>query len=168
MPSQAQPVRLDAIDVALLDILQADGRIAVSELARKVNLSATPCTLRLRRLEQAGVIAGYRAALNPRALGLDLVVFVTVTLKATDEATLEAFNRAIRPVPQVLECHMVGGGFDYLIKARVRDMAEYRDLLGGVIGALPMVEATHSYFVMEEVKEAQRLPLKPVPRRRGG
>ena len=89
------------------------------------------------------------------------MVFVTVSLKATDEATLKAFNAAVKPVKPILECHMVGGGFDYLLKIRVRDMAEYRDILGGVIGALPMVESTHSYFVMEEVKES---PLLPIPR----
>ena len=98
---------------------------------------------------------------NPMALGQELMVFVTVSLKATDEVTLKAFNAAVKPVKQILECHMVGGGFDYLLKIRVRDMGEYRDILGGVIGTLPMVESTHSYFVMEEVKES---PLLPIPK----
>lgn len=151
---------LDSIDLALLDAVQEDGRMAVVELAKRINLSPTPCTLRLRKLEQDGVISGYHARLNPAALGQALMVFVTVSLKATDEATLKAFNTAVRPVKQILECHMVGGGFDYLLKIRVRDMAEYRDILGGVIGALPMVEGTHSYFVMEQVKES---PLLPIP-----
>ena len=150
---------LDLIDLALVDVLQTDGRLPVVEVAKRINLSATPCTLRMRKLEQDGVILGYHARLNPRALGQALMVFVTVSLKAMDEATLKAFNQAVRPVPQILECHMVGGGFDYLLKIRVRDMAEYRDILGGVIGALPMVESTHSYFVMEEVKESPILPM---------
>lgn len=152
---------LDSIDLALLGALQGDARIPVVELARRVNLSPTPCTVRMRRLEQDGVITGYHARLNPKALGQALMVFVTVSLKSTDEATLKAFNAAVKPVRQILECHMVGGGFDYLLKIRVAGMAEYRDILGGVIGALPMVESTHSYFVMEEVKES---PLLPVPK----
>jgi Lrp/AsnC family leucine-responsive transcriptional regulator len=145
----------------LLDALQSDGRMAVVDLSRRVNLSPTPCTLRMRRLEQDGVILGYHARLNPQALDQALMVFVTVKLRATDEATLKAFNMAVRPVRQILECHMLGGGFDYLLKIRVRDMTEYREILGGVIGALPMVESTHSYFVMEQVKES---PLLPIPR----
>ncbi|MCB1377241.1 MAG: Lrp/AsnC ligand binding domain-containing protein [Alphaproteobacteria bacterium] len=154
-------VNLDLTDLALLDALQREGRLPVVELAKRVNLSPTPCTQRLRRLEQDGVIAGYHARLNPKSLGQALLVLVTVSLKATDEATLKAFNAAVRPVSQILECHMVGGGFDYLLKIRVRDMAEYRDILGGTLGALPMVEGTHSYFVMEEVKESPLLPLPP-------
>jgi Lrp/AsnC family leucine-responsive transcriptional regulator len=151
---------LDSIDLAICDALQHNARLPVVELARQVGLSPTPCTLRIRKLEQDGVISGFYARLNPRALGQALMVFVTVSLKSTDEATLGAFNAAVKPVRQILECHMVGGGFDYLLKIRVRDMGEYRDILGGIIGALPMVESTHSYFVMEEVKES---PLLPIP-----
>jgi Lrp/AsnC family leucine-responsive transcriptional regulator len=165
LPSnQHQLETLDSTDLALLETLQADGRLTVVELAKRINLSPTPCTLRMRKLEQDGVISGYHARLNPKALGQALMVFVTVSLKATDEATLKGFNAAVKPVKQILECHMVGGGFDYLLKIRVRDMGEYRDILGGVIGALPMVESTHSYFVMEEVKES---PLLPVPKSKG-
>lgn len=156
----------DSIDLALMEALQGDGRLPVVELAKRVHLSPTPCTLRMRRLEQDGVIAGYHARLNPKALGRALMVFVTVSLKATDEATLKAFNAAVKPVKPILECHMVGGGFDYLLKIRVRDMAEYREILGGVIGALPMVESTHSYFVMEEVKETSLLPVPRAKERR--
>lgn len=154
---------LDFTDLALLEAVQAQGRLPLVELAKRINLSATPCTQRMRRLEQDGVITGYHARLNPAALGQVLMVFVTVSLKATDEATLKAFNAAVRPVKQILECHMVGGGFDYLLKIRVAGMTEYRDILGGIIGALPMVESTHSYFVMEEVKETMMLPI-PRPR----
>lgn len=160
MPSRSpQPVNLDSVDLAILAALQDNARLAVVDLARLVNLSPTPCTLRLRRLEKDGIISGYHARLNPRALGHALMVFVTVSLKSTDEATLKAFNSAVRPVKQILECHMVGGGFDYLLKICVRDMGEYRAILGGVLGALPMVESTHSYFVMEEVKEEPILDL---------
>ena len=161
--SEEMPENLDFIDLQLLATLQNEGRIPVVELAKKVNLSATPCTLRMRRLEQEGVIIGYHAWINPVALNQALMVFVTVSLKATDEASLKAFNAAVKPVKQILECHMLGGGFDYLLKIRVRDMPEYREILGSIIGALPMIESTHSYFVMEQVKES---PLLPIPRLR--
>ena len=160
---EEMPENLDFIDLQLLTTLQNEGRIPVVELAKKVNLSATPCTLRMRRLEQEGVIIGYHARINPVALNQALMVFVTVSLKATDEASLKAFNTAVKPVKQILECHMLGGGFDYLLKIRVRDMPEYREILGSIIGALPMIESTHSYFVMEQVKES---PLLPIPRLR--
>lgn len=164
MPKTGEmPENLDFIDLQLLTTLQNEGRIPVVELAKKVNLSATPCTLRMRRLEQEGVIVGYHARINPIALNQALMVFVTVSLKATDEASLKAFNAAVKPVKQILECHMLGGGFDYLLKIRVRDMPEYREILGSIIGALPMIESTHSYFVMEQVKES---PLLPIPRLR--
>jgi Lrp/AsnC family transcriptional regulator, leucine-responsive regulatory protein len=164
MPKTGEmPENLDFIDLQLLTTLQNEGRIPVVELAKKVNLSATPCTLRMRRLEQEGVIVGYHARINPVALNQALMVFVTVSLKATDEASLRAFNAAVKPVKQILECHMLGGGFDYLLKIRVRDMPEYREILGSIIGALPMIESTHSYFVMEQVKES---PLLPIPRLR--
>jgi Lrp/AsnC family transcriptional regulator, leucine-responsive regulatory protein len=150
---------LDDVDLQILDQLQLDGRLPVIELSKRVNLSPTPCSLRMRRMESDGVIRGYHARLSPTAIGQALMVFVSVKLRATDEKTLEKFNAAVKPVRQILECHMVGGGFDYLLKIRVRDMSEYREILGGVIGTLPMVEGTHSYFVMEEVKESNILPI---------
>ena len=150
---------IDRVDLHLLDILQSDARMPVVELSKRVNLSPTPCTMRMKRLEQSGVILGYHARLAPAALGQALMVFVTVKLQSTSEATLKKFNAAVKPVRQILECHMVGGGFDYLIKIRVRDMNEYREILGGVIGTLPMVESTHSYFVMEDVKDSTHLPI---------
>jgi Lrp/AsnC family transcriptional regulator, leucine-responsive regulatory protein len=149
----------DKADLHILDHLQREGRIAVVELAKRVNLSPTPCTLRMRKLEEDGVITGYHARLNPKALGQALMVFVTVKLRSTDEDTLEKFNAAVKPIKPILECHMVGGGFDYLLKIRVRDMGQYREILGGVIGTLPMVEGTHSYFVMEDVKDTHMLPI---------
>ncbi len=151
--------KFDNVDLQILDHLQRDGRLPVVELSKRVNLSATPCTLRIRKLEEDGVITGYHARLNPVALDQALMVFVTVKLRSTDEATLERFNAAVKPIRQILECHMVGGGFDYLLKIRVRDMGEYREILGGAIGALPMVEGTHSYFVMEDVKDSTLLSI---------
>jgi Lrp/AsnC family leucine-responsive transcriptional regulator len=157
---------LDETDLRILYELQSNGRLPTIELAKRVNLSATPCTLRVRRLEKEGVIKSYHARVDPAAIDQALMIFVSVKLRATDEKTLEKFNAAVKPVRQILECHMVGGGFDYLLKIRVRDMAEYREILGGVIGTLPMVEGTHSYFVMQEVKESNILPiLKPKARK---
>lgn len=157
---------IDATDVAILAALQDNARLTLSELARTVNLSPTPCAVRMRRLERDGYIDGYHAHLNPRRLGRAMVVFVQVTLKNTDESTLRSFNEAIVKLEEVAECHMVGGGFDYLVKLRVRDMAEYRSILGGALGALPSVAGTHSYFVMEEVKSATHLPLPAISRGR--
>jgi Lrp/AsnC family transcriptional regulator, leucine-responsive regulatory protein len=150
---------MDQFDLRLLKEVQRDGRQSVVSLAKTVGLSPTPCNLRLRKLEHDGVIMGYHARLNPRAVDRGLLVFVSVQLKATDEATLARFNAAVKPVRQILECHMTGGGFDYLLKLRVRDMAEFREILGSTIGTLPMIEATHSYFVMEEVKETSLLQI---------
>lgn len=152
-------LHLDTFDLRIISELQHNGRLSVVELSKRVGLSPTPCTVRLRGLEERGVIKGYHALIEPAALGRGLLVFVTVKLKSTDEETLGEFNAAIRPVSHILECHMTGGGFDYLLKLRVRDMAEYRDILGTVLGALPMIEGTHSYFVMEEVKETALIPV---------
>ncbi len=157
-------VDIDQIDTRILAEIQADARISVAELSKRVGLSATPCALRLRRLEQDGVILGHHARLNPKALEQALLVFVSVKLKGTDEATLARFNAAVKPVKQILECHMTGGGFDYLLKIRVRDMAEFREILGSTIGTLPMIEATHSYFVMDEVKETALLSVPGLAR----
>jgi Lrp/AsnC family transcriptional regulator, leucine-responsive regulatory protein len=150
----------DRIDAKILKELQQNARIPIVELAKRVGLSPTPCTTRLRNLEERGIVKGYHARLDPAAMERGLLVFVTVKLRQTDEPTLKAFNAAIKPVSHVLECHMTGGGFDYLLKLRVKDMAEYREILGQVIGTLPMVEGTHSYFVMEEVKETSLLPIR--------
>jgi Lrp/AsnC family transcriptional regulator, leucine-responsive regulatory protein len=159
MQKQSKLEILDSIDLQILSHLQIDGRIPIVGLSKRVNLSPTPCTLRIKRLEKEGIIKGYHARIDATALGQALMVFVTVKLRGTDESTLKNFNAAVKPIKQILECHMVGGGFDYLLKIRVRDMGEYREILGGVIGNLPMVEGTHSYFVMEEVKESPLLPI---------
>ena len=159
MEKEVSIEHVDNIDLQILLQLQNDGRTSVVELSKRINLSPTPITQRIKKLEQSGVITGYHARVSPKALGQALMVFVTVKLRGTDEATLEKFNAAVKPVKQILECHMVGGGFDYLLKLRVRDMSEYREILGGVISTLPMIEGTHSYFVMQEVKESQVLPI---------
>ncbi|MEJ1156880.1 Lrp/AsnC ligand binding domain-containing protein [Prosthecomicrobium sp. N25] len=150
---------LDRIDRRILGILQADGRITTTELSERVGLSATAVSERLKRLTREGYILGYRARLDPAKLGRGLLVFVEVLLDRTSPDVFDAFAGAVARAPEVMECHMVAGGFDYLIKSRVRDMAAYRRFLADVILALPGVRETRTYAVMEEVKAADTLPL---------
>ena len=150
---------LDRIDVKILQLLQSNGRITNTELADKVGLSATPCSERVKTLERLGYIESYGAKLNPRLLQLELLVFVEINLIRTSPDVFEEFSQAIVSLPQVLECHLVSGNFDYLIKARVANMAAYRQLLGETLLTLPGVSGSRTYVVMEEVKEAQTIPV---------
>ena len=146
---------LDAYDERILEILSGEGRISISELARRINLSKTPTQARVRRLEAEGVIAGYRALLNPMRLGLDHVAFVEVTLRDTREAALTAFNEVIATIGEVEQCHMIAGNFDYLLKVRTRSMPAYRKVLGDKISALPHVAHTRTFVAMQSVKEIE-------------
>ena len=148
---------LDRTDRRLLVRLQQDGRVPVSQLAREVNLTVTPTLERIRRLEAAGLINGYFAHLNARRLGLGLLVYVEVTLDRTTPEAFERFKEMVAAHDEIMECHMVAGGFDYLLKVRVKDMERYRTLLGETIAAIRGVQQTHSYFVMEEVKSTHRI-----------
>jgi len=150
---------LDRIDRRILEVLQEDGRISNVRLARKVNLTPTPCLERVRRLERDGIIRGYTALLDPQSVGAGLLVFAEISLTHTARDVFRQFRREARRLPEVLDCHLVSGNFDYLIKARVRDMQEYRAFLAEKILALPGVNGSRSYVVMEEVKESTRLPL---------
>lgn len=150
---------LDRTDRKILSALQQDGRIAGVELADKIGMSPTATGERLKRLVREGYVTGYRAMLDPHKLGLDLLVFVEVYLDKTTPDAFERFAAAVRRAPEVLECHMVAGGFDYLIKTRVADMGAYRRFLGEVVLALPAVRETRTYAVMEEVKTDGVLPL---------
>lgn len=152
-------VPLDRLDRRILRLLQAEGRLTHVELAERIGLSPTAATERVKRLVRDGVIAGYAARLDPAKLGLGLLVFVEVTLDRTTADVFEKFDAAVRRAPEVLECHLVAGGFDYLVKARVPDMAHYRKFLGEVLLGLPGVRATHTYPVMEAVKEENGLPV---------
>ncbi|MEN5084813.1 Lrp/AsnC ligand binding domain-containing protein [Bosea sp. TWI1241] len=158
LPSEKYPV-LDRTDRRLLALLQADGRAAGVELAEKVGLSPTATGERLKRLTREGYITGYRATVDPVKLGLNLLVFVEVYLDKTTPDAFERFATAVKRAPEVLECHMVAGGFDYLVKTRVADMNAYRRFLGEVLLALPAVRETRTYAVMEEVKTDGALPL---------
>ena len=150
---------LDAIDLAILAALQRDGRMPNVALARAVGLSPTPCAERVRALESAGVIRGYGADLDAGKLGLGLTVFIEIAIDRTSEDAFGRFRDAMLALPQVLACHMVAGGFDYLVKVRVPDMAAYRRFLGDALPRVPGIRATRSYAVMEEVKEARALDL---------
>lgn len=150
---------LDAIDLKILQELVENARISVTELARKVGLSKTPVALRLKQLEEMGLITGYRAILSPLKLGLTHVTYVEVRLSDTRQKALEQFNAGVRAIAEVEECYMIAGGFDYLIKVRSRDMAHYRQIMGEKISALPHVHATSSFVAMEAVVEQSVLTL---------
>lgn len=151
------PRPLDRIDRKLLTSLQKDGRTAVSRLAREVNLTVTPTLERVRRLEAAGYIEGYFARLSPRKLGLGLLAYVEVSLDRTTPDAFERFKQVMLAHDEVMECHMVAGGFDYLLKVRVTDMESYRRFLGDRIASVRGVQTTHTYFVMEEVKSTHTI-----------
>ncbi len=144
---------LDRFDRAILAALAADGRMSIADLARRIGLSKSPTQARVKRLEEAGVITGYRAMLDPVRLGLAHVAFVEVRLSDTREAALQAFNAAVRTVPEIEACHMMAAGFDYLLKVRTGDISDYRRVLGERIGALPFVASTSTYVAMEAVKD---------------
>lgn len=145
--------QLDPIDRRILEILVADARIPLTELARTVGLSKTPVAQRLKRLEETGIITGYRAILSPLKLGLTHVTYVEVSMSDTRQKALEAFNAAVRLIPEVEECYMIAGGFDYQLKIRSRDMAHFRQVMAEKISTLPYITSTSSYVAMEAVVE---------------
>ena len=144
---------LDRFDRAILTVLAEDGRISITDLSKRIGLSKSPTQTRLRRLEESGVIIGYRAILNPIRLGLDHVAFVEVRLSDTREAALVAFNSAVARIPEIEQAHMIAGDFDYLLKVRTQNMASYRRFLGETVSSLPYVSNTSTYVAMEAVKE---------------
>lgn len=152
----ASEVELDPFDRKILAILAEVGRISVTELARQVGISKTPCQVRMRRLIDTGVITGFHAALNPVKLGLDHVAFTEVKLSDTREHALEEFNAAVRRIPEVEECHMIASSFDYLLKVRTSDIRRYRFVLGEKISSLPHVANTSTFVAMETVRDVSR------------
>ena len=154
MRTQRQPIRaLDRIDYKILGHLQHDGRMSMKDLADAVGLTITPCVERVKRLERDKVIMGYFARLNPAALDASLLVFVELTLATKSASVFDAFKREVLRIPEVQECHLVSGDFDYLVKARIAEMNQYRRLLGDILLRLPGAVQSKSYVVMEEVKE---------------
>ena len=153
------PEGLDKIDARILRALQADGRLSNLKLAEQVHLSPTAVLERVRRLTREGFILGYEARLNPAKLRAGLLVFIEVLLDRTVQDVMDSFKAAVQVRPEILECHLVAGGFDYLLKTRVADMAAYREFVGNVIWTLPGVRETRTYAVMEEVKSTSQLPV---------
>jgi len=150
---------IDRLDRRILDLLQRDGRLSHVELAERIGLSPTAASERVKRLTREGYLTGYRATLDPHRLGRGLLVFVEVLLDRTTPDVFDLFATAAQKSPEVLECHMVAGGFDYLLKTRVADMAAYRGFLGEVVAQFPGVRETRTYVVMEEVKSDGFLPI---------
>lgn len=160
MKNRYRPPRvLDRIDREILRVLQNEGRISFTELGERVGLSTTPCTERVRRLEEEKTILGYGARVNPQRIEAGLLVFVELNLSYKSADIFEEFRAAVLKQPLILECHLVSGDFDYLIKARINEMASYRRLLGDILLTLPHVRESKSYIVMEEVKETAEIPV---------
>ncbi|MEM7507985.1 MAG: Lrp/AsnC ligand binding domain-containing protein [Pseudomonadota bacterium] len=144
---------MDQIDQKILDVLTRDGRITVTDLAQHVGLSKTPCQARMRRLERQGFIRGYRAILDPQKMQRAHIVFVEVKLARTSETALSAFNAAVSEVAEIEQCHMIAGGFDYLLKVRTGDITAYRHVLAEKIARLPHIAQTSTYVSMQAVKD---------------
>ena len=155
-PSHAE---LDRIDLRILKILQDDGRLSNLKLAEQVLLSPAAVLARVQRLTREGYILGYEARLNPLKLGAGLLVFVEVLLDRTTPNVFDQFKAAVQVRPEIMECHMVAGGFDYLLKTRSADMNAYRAFAGSVLWQLPGVRETRTYAVMEGVKHSTHLNL---------
>ncbi|HEX6703951.1 MAG TPA: Lrp/AsnC ligand binding domain-containing protein [Albitalea sp.] len=150
---------IDKIDSKILRVLQKDGRISNLKLAEEVHLSPTAVLERVKRLTRDGYILGYEAKLNPGKLGAGLLVFVEILLDRTVHDVMDNFKAAVQVRPEILECHLVAGGFDYLLKTRVANMQAYREFIGSVIWTLPGVRETRTYAVMEEVKNVTALAI---------
>jgi Lrp/AsnC family leucine-responsive transcriptional regulator len=156
---RARRAATDKIDARILRVLQRDGRISNLKLAEEVHLSPTAVIERVKRLQRDGFILGYRARLNPEKLGMGLVAFVEVMLDRTAADVMERFRAAVQARPEILECHLIAGGFDYLLKLRIAHTHDYRDLVASVVGTLPGVRDMRSYTVMEQVKHGNPVVL---------
>jgi Lrp/AsnC family leucine-responsive transcriptional regulator len=150
---------LDATDLAILAILQEQGRVPNNELADRVHLTPAPCLRRVRRLEELGVITGYAARLEPRAVGRGLCVFVEITLDKQTRDVVDRFEPAVAALPEVLECHLITGDADYLLKIAVRDLDDYQSFLVDTLIRVPGIADVKTVISMKEVKRASALPL---------
>lgn len=145
--------KLDRIDLRILEELEVNGRLPIVELAARINLTNTPCSERVKRLERSGYIRKYKAVLDFERLDLGHLTVVQLSLAATGDSSLDRFNRAVRSIQEVETCLMIAGSFDYLLTVRTRDMAHFRDVLGEKINKLPGIHQTNSFAVMEVVKD---------------
>lgn len=145
---------LDQFDRRIVDLLAQDGRMTITELAQRVGLSNTPCQMRFRRLVREGFIKGFRAVVNSEMMGLNHVAFAEVKLTTTSDEALHKFNESVLQIPEIEECHMIAGRYDYLLKVRTKDIFRYRIVLGEKISSLPYVAGTSTSVVMQSVKES--------------
>ncbi len=150
---------LDRIDIRILELLQIDGKISNIKLAEMVNLSPTAALARVQKLTKEGFILGYEARLDPVLLNNAFVVFVEIVIDKTTPNVFEVFTDAIRQIPEIVECHMISGGFDFVVKIRCANMDEFRRISGLVLWQLPGIKETRSYPVMEVIKETQHIKL---------
>ena len=153
---------LDRTDIRILELLQSDGKISNIKLAEMVNLSATAVLARVQKLSKDGYILGYEAQLNPKLLNNGFVVFVEILLDRTTVNALDQFADAVRQIPEILECHMISGGFDFVVKIRCANMDEFRKISGQILWQLPGVKETRSYPVMEVIKETRHIQIKHI------
>lgn len=156
---------LDRTDIRILDILQKDGRLSNIKLAEAVNLSPTAALARVQKLTKDGFIVGYEAKLNPDLLNNSFVVFVEILLDKTTPNALEEFSHAVVHHPEIVECHMISGGFDFVVKIRCANMEAFRKISGQILWQLPGVKETRSYPVMEVIKESSQIHIKPIPKK---
>lgn len=145
--------QLDRYDQQIIAILSVEGRLPVTDLARRIGISKSPCQVRLKRLQESGHIKGFRAIVDPARIGREHVAFVEIRLSDTREKALQAFNRAVLEIPEVEQCHMIAGSFDYLLKVRTADIRSFRRTLGESITQLPHVANSSSFVAMEAVKD---------------
>ncbi len=150
---------IDHIDRRILDALQRDGRKSNADLAEQVNLSASACHRRVQRLEKDGIIGGYVALLDPRKMGRRTTVFVEITLSGQADEVLDAFERAVERVPDVLECHLMAGSADYLLKVVAADTDDFAQIHRRHLAALPGVQTMQSSFALRTVRQTTALPL---------
>ena len=146
--------KLDRFDRQIIAILTNEGRLPVTDLARRIGMSKSPCQVRLKRLQEQGYILGFRAVLDPRKLSREHVAFTEVKLSDTREQALQAFNDAVQKIPEIEQCHMIAGSFDYLLKVRTADITAYRLILGERISSLPHVANTSTFVAMQSVKDS--------------
>jgi Lrp/AsnC family leucine-responsive transcriptional regulator len=152
-------VQLDKIDCDILNALQQEGRISIIDLADRVGLSATPCARRVKRLEDEGVIERYAAVLNPRVLGQHLDVFVNVRLRSSTTKAIEIFERAIASMPEVVECYLVTGNYDYLLHIRVANIDDFKSYVRERLSGIASVGETVSSISLEQIKHTTSIPL---------
>ena len=149
----------DRIDLKILDLLQRNGRMSVTEVGEQVGLSTSPCSERIKRLERQGLITGYHARVDAAQLGKPLLVFIEITLSQKSPQVFETVRREVGLMPDVLECHLVSGSFGELVKGRLRAMSDHHELLGTILNKIPVPDHSNSDVVLEEIKESTVLPL---------